>query len=531
MTAAERRELRGRVVSYMEYHPLPNTVAKAAARNQASTEPYREVSIPFFNIFKYAGTTALILFAAVPYLAERSVPGDTLYAVKVGFNEELRSTLTFSAEERIVWETERLNRRIAEAQLLASEGKLTEEVEAEVVKAVQTHTENAQKEIENLRTTDEEEAAIASIELTSTLKAQSNTLQANADLATAASTTPTGIKLAESIAASVIETGEAASSSMPSYERMVARIELQTTRMYELFSSISGNAEPVAAAEVERRIEDTERTIAAAAALYEDDAEAARIAMVAALEQTQRLLVFMTNMEVFTTVDVESIVPMVLTEAEKRARIQEMLGKLAAALQQLESVEVDTDATEESGVVEKFAALTERMEVMVAALEATLAEARFSDGVAKQIEASALVKDAAVLVDRYGTPGAVTEAPATAATTATSATTTDAVATTSEAEIGEPSATSSEEATEEESGSQDVVEEVSEDETSTDTVDSEGDVSATTSDEAEIIACTEDARVCPDGSVVGRTGPSCEFVCPAVEATTSEVIDTSTEIE
>lgn len=28
-------------------------------------------------------------------------------------------------------------------------------------------------------------------------------------------------------------------------------------------------------------------------------------------------------------------------------------------------------------------------------------------------------------------------------------------------------------------------------------------------------ACTEDARICPDGSTVGRTGPNCEFAkCP-----------------
>ena len=28
-------------------------------------------------------------------------------------------------------------------------------------------------------------------------------------------------------------------------------------------------------------------------------------------------------------------------------------------------------------------------------------------------------------------------------------------------------------------------------------------------------ACTEEAKVCPDGSAVGRTGPNCEFApCP-----------------
>jgi hypothetical protein len=29
-------------------------------------------------------------------------------------------------------------------------------------------------------------------------------------------------------------------------------------------------------------------------------------------------------------------------------------------------------------------------------------------------------------------------------------------------------------------------------------------------------ACTEEAKICPDGSAVGRTGPNCEFAqCPA----------------
>jgi hypothetical protein len=32
--------------------------------------------------------------------------------------------------------------------------------------------------------------------------------------------------------------------------------------------------------------------------------------------------------------------------------------------------------------------------------------------------------------------------------------------------------------------------------------------------ETEAVACTMDARQCPDGTYVGRTGPKCEFVCP-----------------
>lgn len=28
------------------------------------------------------------------------------------------------------------------------------------------------------------------------------------------------------------------------------------------------------------------------------------------------------------------------------------------------------------------------------------------------------------------------------------------------------------------------------------------------------IVCTQDAKLCPDGTWVGRSGPKCEFVCP-----------------
>lgn len=42
------------------------------------------------------------------------------------------------------------------------------------------------------------------------------------------------------------------------------------------------------------------------------------------------------------------------------------------------------------------------------------------------------------------------------------------------------------------------------------------------------VACTMEARLCPDGSYVGRQGPTCEFVpCPAVTST-PPVVATST---
>lgn len=44
---------------------------------------------------------------------------------------------------------------------------------------------------------------------------------------------------------------------------------------------------------------------------------------------------------------------------------------------------------------------------------------------------------------------------------------------------------------------------------------SEFDKTFGTKEEPEYTACTLEAKICPDGSSVGRTGPNCEFAaCP-----------------
>ncbi len=43
------------------------------------------------------------------------------------------------------------------------------------------------------------------------------------------------------------------------------------------------------------------------------------------------------------------------------------------------------------------------------------------------------------------------------------------------------------------------------------------------------VACTQEAKLCPDDSAVGRVGPMCEFsACPTVSTTTSSISTTTT---
>lgn len=41
----------------------------------------------------------------------------------------------------------------------------------------------------------------------------------------------------------------------------------------------------------------------------------------------------------------------------------------------------------------------------------------------------------------------------------------------------------------------------------------------------QMVACTMDAKQCPDGSYVGRSGPNCEFVCPITPINSTVIVN------
>jgi len=277
MRVSEKNELRARLVSYMEYHPLPAEMVEKKGVRKATVPTIVSESffvIPFNKLYtrSFAGVFAVCLIVGIPFIAEQALPGDTLYAVKVQFNEELRSSLAFSPYAKVEWETERLGRRITEARLLASEGRLTDEAQASFAEAVQTHTDAAQREIAELRETDSDSAAIAEIAFASALAVQSEVLEGHIQNDTDALQGEEGhsvLALTEVVDKARSSAESAQADAQPSYGKLLATVEEQSTQVYELFASVKKSASAEEVVDVERRLSDIERKMKEAVARKE----------------------------------------------------------------------------------------------------------------------------------------------------------------------------------------------------------------------------------------------------------------------
>lgn len=367
MTASERHGLRDRIVSYMEYHPLrmPLSPHRAAPFGHVARGVIAFWLSRMVRIRPLAATVVLAMVVIVPFAAEGSLPGDVLYPVKVRFNEGVRAQLLFSPYEKMVWETKRVERRVAEARLLAKKGRLTEETENTLEETVRVHTTAFQEQLAELRENDASGVAVAEVTFESALDVQSAVL--NTDMVQTGSSTDAGAGDVSGLAAIVQEARDTVASTTDSmggavsYGPLAARVEENTTRIHALSVSLAGVLTEAQKAEIQERtarLEDDMKEVKAAHASAQNT-KAIKI-LRDALATTEKLIAFMSDIDLRASVSLDTLVPQVVLEnttsvggvtedsVEGESRIDEKTGAEGETVLP-EETETNNSTTSEAG--------------------------------------------------------------------------------------------------------------------------------------------------------------------------------------
>jgi hypothetical protein len=161
--------------------PSEKSSIKLALVRELEARPRSRYTFSFLHTryFQLSMTMLLVLLVTgggVSSAAEGAVPGDWLYAVKVGINESVKDSF-LSGAQRAAWEAAKIARRLEETETLATRGELQADTQAQLAASVTRSAERFQEEIaalpegHNVR-----EVANAKTELKAALKAHTRIL-------------------------------------------------------------------------------------------------------------------------------------------------------------------------------------------------------------------------------------------------------------------------------------------------------------------------------------------------------------------
>ncbi|MFH0873853.1 MAG: hypothetical protein V1846_03390 [Candidatus Komeilibacteria bacterium] len=146
LTAQEKQFGKEQLLSYIQQHPLTGQAIIGSPR--ITTWSWPRLRWAYFS----SGILILLVAvsASVSYAAENSLPGDILYPIKISVNEEIRSGLAITPEAKTRWTAEQITRRLDEAVTLASQQKLSPEIENNLSNQVTTNTAKLNQQLKDL---------------------------------------------------------------------------------------------------------------------------------------------------------------------------------------------------------------------------------------------------------------------------------------------------------------------------------------------------------------------------------------------
>ncbi|TSC70800.1 MAG: fatty acid desaturase 2-like [Parcubacteria group bacterium Gr01-1014_46] len=126
LSAEEKSKIKGGIISHIESGLVSSTFGETKTRKSSITVH------DFFGlsrqIYIMPALVLLLVFlgTGTSYYAQSSLPGDTLYGVKTGINENVESLLAMTPESQADVNLKQVSARLDEVEALSSSGSLTE---------------------------------------------------------------------------------------------------------------------------------------------------------------------------------------------------------------------------------------------------------------------------------------------------------------------------------------------------------------------------------------------------------------------
>lgn len=178
LSAAEKQQGREALLRHMQLHAVRNSHENRQSIQSSYTVFTSILSLirnPMIASFLIA--LALITSGGISYAAESSLPGDTLYPVKIHVNEEVRSALAVNDKDQAEWDAARAERRLAEAATLAAKGQLKADTQTQIATNFENFADRVSERVQKLEAAGEtEKAAEVSSRFEAALKAHEKIL-------------------------------------------------------------------------------------------------------------------------------------------------------------------------------------------------------------------------------------------------------------------------------------------------------------------------------------------------------------------
>ncbi|MEK7075847.1 MAG: DUF5667 domain-containing protein [Patescibacteria group bacterium] len=140
------------------FRNIKTAIAEDAFREELKPKAFSSFNFGFLRIFanRYAiAVVCLVVLvvssAGISQAAEKSLPGDFLYPVKIQFNEKIKASFANTPVKKAKVESDLTIKRLEEAEALSAQGKLDAQKKESITKSLTKHSEEVTKNITKVR--------------------------------------------------------------------------------------------------------------------------------------------------------------------------------------------------------------------------------------------------------------------------------------------------------------------------------------------------------------------------------------------